>query len=252
MLQSSAPISAQDINEELGRSATAAFDINGTAERALAGKSSGAISFSDFLGKSAQISDTFTKTSSASWSQSINLGTAVTGRRIVVVVFYTFNATSPVTNTGVTIGTTDVSGDSHGSFAATGDGNAVWIGSGTPTGATATIALTWSAATAGRVVIFSMAAGSEDDSNFASGDRTAQTGDSLAVDNTSGGILITAYNSNSSFSSISETGVDWIKAYTEGVVGFKKLTATANGVAVAWSGTSQDHPTFFAQSYLAP
>lgn len=52
-LQASGPISAADINVELGRASTAPFDINGAAERALAGVPSGAISFSDFYGKSA-------------------------------------------------------------------------------------------------------------------------------------------------------------------------------------------------------
>lgn len=46
-------ISASEINVELGRSATAAFDINRTAERVLAGVPSGAISLASFRGKSA-------------------------------------------------------------------------------------------------------------------------------------------------------------------------------------------------------
>jgi hypothetical protein len=52
-LPATPPITAQDINVELGRSPTAAFDITGAEERALAGVPSGAISFTDFLGKSA-------------------------------------------------------------------------------------------------------------------------------------------------------------------------------------------------------
>ena len=51
-LPSSGPISASDINVELGRASNAYFDINGAAERALAGVPSGTISFSDFYGKS--------------------------------------------------------------------------------------------------------------------------------------------------------------------------------------------------------
>lgn len=45
-------ISASQINTELGRSATANMSIAGTAERALAGVSSGAISMDSFRGKS--------------------------------------------------------------------------------------------------------------------------------------------------------------------------------------------------------
>jgi hypothetical protein len=50
-LPSSFPISKSQINLELGRPADAAFDIQGTTERNLARVPSGAISFSDFLGK---------------------------------------------------------------------------------------------------------------------------------------------------------------------------------------------------------
>lgn len=52
-LPAAGPISASDINVELGRAATDPFDINGAAERALAGVPAGAISFDDFHGKSA-------------------------------------------------------------------------------------------------------------------------------------------------------------------------------------------------------
>lgn len=48
----SGPISASMINVELGRASNAPFDINGAAERALAGVPSGPISFSNFYGKS--------------------------------------------------------------------------------------------------------------------------------------------------------------------------------------------------------
>lgn len=51
-LPSSGPMTASMINVELGRASNAPFDINGAAERALAGKPSGPIKFSDFYGKS--------------------------------------------------------------------------------------------------------------------------------------------------------------------------------------------------------
>ncbi len=50
----SGPLSVQShINPELGRSGTAAFSMNDAAVRTLAGKASGAISFSDLRGKTA-------------------------------------------------------------------------------------------------------------------------------------------------------------------------------------------------------
>lgn len=54
-LPSSGSLGANQINIELGRSASAGFSMNGAAERALAGKPSGSISFSDFHGKSSEI-----------------------------------------------------------------------------------------------------------------------------------------------------------------------------------------------------
>lgn len=51
-LQTSGPISASDINIELGKLGTDFFDINSTEVRDLAGVPSGPISFSDFYGKS--------------------------------------------------------------------------------------------------------------------------------------------------------------------------------------------------------
>lgn len=54
-LPSSFPLSASQINVELGRAPDAPFSITGEAERQLAGIPSGPISFSDFLGKSAQL-----------------------------------------------------------------------------------------------------------------------------------------------------------------------------------------------------
>lgn len=59
-LPSSGSIGANQINVELGRAASAAFSMNGAAERALAGKPSGSIGFSDFHGKSSEIVKTMT------------------------------------------------------------------------------------------------------------------------------------------------------------------------------------------------
>ncbi|QOV06127.1 hypothetical protein CPT_Pasto_053 [Rhizobium phage Pasto] len=54
-LPTSGPMTAAMINAELGRAANAAFSLNGAAERALAGVSSGAISMASFYGKSSEI-----------------------------------------------------------------------------------------------------------------------------------------------------------------------------------------------------
>ncbi len=57
-LPSSGPLTASQINVELGRASSAPFALGGADERALAGKPSGAISFSDFHGKSSEITVT--------------------------------------------------------------------------------------------------------------------------------------------------------------------------------------------------
>lgn len=54
-LPTSGLITAAMINEELGRSLTAPFSLNDSEIRALAGKTSGAISFQDFYGKSSEM-----------------------------------------------------------------------------------------------------------------------------------------------------------------------------------------------------
>lgn len=64
-LPSSGPITASQINIELGRASSAPFSLGGAEERALAGKPSGSISFSDFHGKSSEISVTMSAGSSS-------------------------------------------------------------------------------------------------------------------------------------------------------------------------------------------
>lgn len=69
-LPASGTITAAMINVELGRVSTAPFSMNGAEERALAGKSSGTISFSDFHGKSAAPSVTVSIVPSSSITSS--------------------------------------------------------------------------------------------------------------------------------------------------------------------------------------
>lgn len=59
-LSGTGPISASQINVELGRAATATFSIGGASERNLAGVPSGALSFGTFRGKSSVIVRTIT------------------------------------------------------------------------------------------------------------------------------------------------------------------------------------------------
>lgn len=92
-LQASFPLDASDINVELGRAGGAAFSMSGAEERALAGVPSGAISFSDFLGKTSTIADyqgLFTATGSGGSSSvtipSVTFGAASGTRRMFMTI----------------------------------------------------------------------------------------------------------------------------------------------------------------------
>lgn len=73
-LQSSGAISLSDVNVELGRSATASINMNEAAVRTLAGKASGAISMSDFYGKSNFTPTTITRTSGTAATETVPTG----------------------------------------------------------------------------------------------------------------------------------------------------------------------------------
>lgn len=109
-LPASPPITAQDINVELGRSATAPFSIDGAEERALAGVPSGAISFSDFLGKSNVLSltdlNSFTMNgATTNPSTSVDIGAEHANKTVFVVVHWFGTATTANLNSGTVDGT---------------------------------------------------------------------------------------------------------------------------------------------------
>jgi hypothetical protein len=78
-LPTSGSISAQDINLELGRVATALFSLAGVEERELAGVPSGTIGFADFYGKS----------NAQEYSTTLTLGYTFSGYG-----YYSFNKTT--------------------------------------------------------------------------------------------------------------------------------------------------------------
>lgn len=101
-LPSVPPLSASQINVELGRSANAPFDINRSAERALAQVPSGPISFSDFLGKSAAANYTYLGSySENTGSFTINLGTSFSGRSIVLALGWSGTSDSAIASASI-------------------------------------------------------------------------------------------------------------------------------------------------------
>lgn len=153
-LPASPPITAQDINVELGRSATAAFSIDGAEERALAGIPSGAISFSDFLGKSSQLALTLTDAGneidfnpgeSTGTHTNRAIGTAAATRKVFVNVLWAASVTSRQLSSA-TIGGVSATILGQDSLS---DGDDESIGAAiivaeVPTGTTATIVLNYS------------------------------------------------------------------------------------------------------------
>lgn len=106
-LPASFPISKSQINVELGRAATDPFDIQGAEERELAGVPSGAISFSDFLGKSAFAGSWLgTFSSNGTSVTGVDFGTAAASRRMFMAVHWYGSAGSsdPVTISSASIG----------------------------------------------------------------------------------------------------------------------------------------------------
>lgn len=151
------PISASQINVELGRTANAAFDIQGASERLLAGVPSGAISMSDFLGKSSfSIADQGTTTASFSGSSvsvpNVPIGAADANRRVFLLV-HLYGGSVDISNpTTCTIG--GVSATIHVNSASGGtpdndpgeEVHAVIISAMVPTGTTATVVINFSTA----------------------------------------------------------------------------------------------------------
>lgn len=70
-LPSTGIITAEMINQELGRAANAPFSLNDAAVRALAGKASGVISFADLRGKSSEIVKVITASQGSNWGVSM-------------------------------------------------------------------------------------------------------------------------------------------------------------------------------------
>lgn len=150
-LPASFPLSASQINVELGRSAGAAFDIQGATERALAEIPAGAISMSDFLGKSNQetsfIGTTLIGSGSASYSTAINYGAAHAQRRVVVAVHWE-TVTNDVSLNSATIGGVGatIHVQRHHTGGATGLGVAL-ISALVPTGTSGNLDVTFSTTT---------------------------------------------------------------------------------------------------------
>lgn len=209
-LTASPPIKASDINVELGRSGTAAFDINGASERALAGVASGAIKFSDFLGKASNSVSYIGKYligSGSAPSASISIGTASAARRVVVAVHWG-ESTAHRSLSSATIG--GVAATIHvqaGHFGgATGLGVAL-ISATVPTGTTATLALNFSGSVNSvNVGVWAMEGFDTvvDTGNTQSSVTTAAL--SLTLSTSAGGVVIGAYTGSTLTHG---TGVTW-------------------------------------------
>lgn len=107
-LQSSGAISFANINTELGVSSTTTRSLNDSASRTLAGVASGAISMSNFYGKS---NVTFTPTGGNSAGSPTNLyNYGATLSEVTVTITCSIAATWTITRTGTASGASYASG----------------------------------------------------------------------------------------------------------------------------------------------
>lgn len=159
-LPASFPISASEINVELGRAPTATFNMLGAEERELAEVPVGAVSMSDFLGKErfgaeflASYSDLYTDPITFS---TIDIGDAHAERRVFVTVHFFGKSGGVNTLDAATIGgiaATRHAQDGNRNSGTNDTYQTAIISAVVPTGTTADIVLNWSGASSGTVLI---------------------------------------------------------------------------------------------------
>jgi hypothetical protein len=151
-LPSSFPLSASQINVELRRAPGAAFDIQGSAERALAEVPSGAISMSDFLGKqffdfSAQGQFSASLSSSTTTVTNVAFGAANASRKVFVAINAEGGSSTGKTVNAVTIGgiaaTIHVQSGDHNTGTNSTYRQAI-ASADVPTGTSGDVVITWS------------------------------------------------------------------------------------------------------------
>jgi hypothetical protein len=147
-LPAAAPIKASDINVELGRSAGAAFDINGASERALAGVASGPISFSNFLGKASLLvektDERTVQTGSPKVFTACSYGNPAGRSGILILAWHGDTTTNPGANPTCTVSgvnATRIVADSTGDGASDAIGCAIF--SSTVTDTSGDVRITW-------------------------------------------------------------------------------------------------------------
>lgn len=149
-LPSALPISASQINVELGRAGTDPFDIQGTQERGLANVPSGPISFSDFAGKSSiGISLTYSSFTGGKVWTGKPCGTPAASRRIYLGLIHDLVSNDPGTTPSLTVdgvGATLISAGTTGgpNIPATNATGCAWFRAN-PSGATCDISASWAA-----------------------------------------------------------------------------------------------------------
>lgn len=205
-LPASHPITAQQINVELGRAAGAVFDMDGSQERALAGIPSGGYSFSDFLGKTAiaPAGDFDFLGSYIGSGTSVALGAADAARRIFITAHWLSAGASPSVISSASIGgvpTTIHVQDGH-SGGSTGLGVAI-LSAVVPTGTTGSVVLNGVASPRFGVFRAVGLPASPTDTDSANGVNT--TSASVSVSVPANGILLAAGTGSSETSTCTVT-----------------------------------------------
>jgi hypothetical protein len=216
-LPASFPLSASEINIELGRAADAAFSITGAEERALAGVPTGPISFSDFLGKSSYgaefLQDTSQLTALSTYTFSgENFGAAASTREIFVGVSWAAGAlTRSISSATIGGVAATIQRQTNLSDSVSQSVGAAVIFAAVPTGTSGDIVITFSGGNTACVIgsyrVIGRTSFSDDTVDSYSGPNPVSVG---LANNTIGdnGISIGAATSSASGGAISWTGVN--------------------------------------------
>lgn len=251
-LQASGVISAENINEELGRTAGATFSMDGDHERWLAEQSSGSFSFSDFYSQTAcKVVDTATASGAGTsiTFSNVNFGPEYSGRILIACVGLWSSLNKVLNQSTCTIGGTATSGDDSGENLGSGPSvsGGVWAAEKSLT-TSGDVIINWtggSASTGGLILL------SAPGTMFAhaatggwNGGGSGGTGGTQTLNIPANGLLIAAMmhanTNNTTLTGVTERAEITIASSARLCVGFdnRKSVQTGDSVGASWSGST--------------
>lgn len=197
-LPSSGQISASEINVELSLSSTATINLDNADVRELADVSSGAISFSDLHGKSAQhLVEYGGQTGQNHIYADCDFGPEFSGRRVFVAI-YTADGTGAADIDDVVIGGVNATGHDAGYQDGAGNLAGVGIFFADASGESGEVSFEVPVNVSSHIVVFTLGGGVTSQFDTDNSRNDSNPGGSTTVDVDTDGIVITAYNSTNS------------------------------------------------------